>query len=280
MQIVRELAELRSIVSGWRVSGQTIGFVPTMGALHDGHISLVSMSVAACDKTIASIYVNPTQFAPHEDLDAYPRQEAEDVARLEAAGCDLVFCPSSAVMYPDGEETRVDVPKMGAKLEGRFRPHFFGGVATVVTKLFNQVQPDKAFFGEKDYQQVQVITRMVKDLSIPVEICPGPTARAADGLALSSRNAYLTPEERAAAPALHAAMYRATIRMRNGTPVAEATAEAIKSVERAGFRTVEYIDAVDPDTLDLITGDLPAKPCRLIAAAWMGKTRLIDNIEL
>lgn len=280
MQIVRKLSELRETVSAWRKAGLSIGFVPTMGALHAGHISLVRLSVEGCDRTIASIYVNPTQFAPHEDLDSYPRQEAEDAAKLEAAGCDLVFCPSSDVMYPEGEETRVDVPTMGAKLEGQFRPHFFGGVATVVTKLFNQVQPDKAFFGEKDYQQVQIITRMVKDLCIPVEICPGPTLRAADGLALSSRNAYLTPKERAAAPALHAAMHRAAIRMRNGTLPGEAIAEAVESVRKAGFRTVEYIEAVDPATLDPIPAQLPEKPCRLIAAAWMGKTRLIDNIAI
>lgn len=280
MQIVRELSELREIISGWRRDGQSIGFVPTMGALHDGHLSLIRLSVDACDKTVASIYVNPTQFAPHEDLDSYPREEDSDTAKLAAAGCDLVFCPSSETMYPEGEETRVDVPKMGAKLEGQFRPHFFGGVATVVSKLFNQVQPDKAFFGEKDYQQVRIINRMVKDLSMPIEIVPGPTARALDGLALSSRNAYLSPTERACAPALNAALHRAAIRMRNGTPPAEALTEAVDRVSKSGFKTVEYIEAVDPDTLDPIPAELPDKPCRLIAAAWMGRTRLIDNIAL
>ena len=157
MLIVKSLEELRETVTSWKRDGLSVGFVPTMGALHNGHISLVEMSVQRCDRTVTSIYVNPTQFAAHEDLDSYPRQEDEDQSKLKAAGCDLVFCPTTEVMYPEGEETRVDVPSLGAKLEGQFRPHFFGGVATVVCKLFNQVQPDTAFFGEKDFQQVQVI---------------------------------------------------------------------------------------------------------------------------
>ena len=280
MQVVRSLEELRGIVRGWKRDGLTVGFVPTMGALHQGHLSLVDLSVTACDRTVASIFVNPTQFAPHEDLDAYPRQEQADQAMLEAHKCDLVFTPEVATMYPEGEETRVSVPDLGAKLEGQFRPHFFGGVATVVAKLFNQVQPDKAFFGEKDFQQVQVIKRMVIDLCFPIEIVPGATLRAADGLALSSRNAYLTPEERRIAPSLHLAMHRASIRIRNGADQTAAVAEATKTLKEAGFNKVEYITAVDPASLDPIEGAIPDHACRLIAAAWLGKTRLIDNIAL
>ncbi|MAP93516.1 MAG: pantoate--beta-alanine ligase [Ponticaulis sp.] len=280
MQTVSALEDLRKIVRNWKLDGKSVGFVPTMGALHQGHISLVQLSVTECDKTVCSIYVNPTQFAPHEDLDSYPRQIIEDQNLLEAADCDLLFLPEPETMYPPGEETRVDVPELGAKLEGQFRPHFFGGVATVVTKLFNQVQPDKAFFGEKDFQQVQVIKRMVTDLSMPVEIVPGPTLRADDGLALSSRNAYLTPEQRQIAPALNATLHRVAIRMRNGTSPEQAITAAITSLELSGFEKVEYIEAVDGQTLDPIGSDLPDYPCRLITAAWLGKTRLIDNIAL
>lgn len=278
--VIRNLKDLRAQVRAWKTSGLSVGFVPTMGALHAGHVSLVTASVARCDRTIASIFVNPTQFAPHEDLDSYPRTEEDDLNALEAAGCDLAFCPEASVMYPTGEETRVSVPELGAKLEGEFRPHFFGGVATVVSKLFNQVDPDFAFFGEKDFQQVQIIRRMVTDLCFPVEIIPCPTKRAEDGLALSSRNAYLSDAQRRIAPSLQAAMHRAAIRMRFGADLQSVIAEAIKTVEQAGFDKVEYIKACDPDTLDLITGDLPEKPCRLLAAAWLGKTRLIDNIAV
>jgi len=280
MIIVRTLTDLRSLIGNWRAKGHRIGFVPTMGALHAGHLSLVDNAVRQCDRVVTSIFVNPTQFAAHEDLGSYPRHEADDVAKLTAHGCHVAYCPDVATMYPEGEETRVSVPELGAKLEGEFRPHFFGGVATVVSKLFNQVQPDKAFFGEKDYQQVQVIKRMVKDLCIPVEIVPVPTERDVDGLALSSRNAYLTPDERRIAPALSAAMHRAAIRLRNGTPVIAATEEAIRTIEKAGFDRVEYIKACDAENLDLITDAMPERPARLLAAAWLGKTRLIDNIPV
>lgn len=280
MQIVRSLSALREQVRNWKRDGLSVGFVPTMGALHDGHLSLIDASVAQCDRTIASIFVNPTQFAEHEDLGSYPRDEARDTDLLNQHGCDLAFCPDVGTMYPAGEETRVSVPALGAKLEGQFRPHFFGGVATVVSKLFNMVDPDKAFFGEKDFQQVQIIKRMVTDLAFPIEIVACPTGRAADGLALSSRNAYLTEEERRIAPALYAAMHRATIRMRNGHLPGEIIIEAVETLRRAGFKKVEYLEAVDPATLDPIGHEIPDHPCRLIAAAWLGKTRLIDNIAL
>jgi pantoate--beta-alanine ligase len=280
MKIVRTLPELRETVRTWKSEGERIGFVPTMGALHEGHVSLVDLSAAQCTRTIASIFVNPTQFAPHEDLDSYPRQEADDFSKLEAHKCDLVYCPDIETMYPPGDETRVSIPEMGAKLEGRFRPHFFGGVATIVSRLFNQVSPDAAYFGEKDYQQVQIIRRMVRDLSFNVDIIAGPTSRADDGLALSSRNAYLSKEEREIAPGLFAALHRCAIRIRNGVIPATALSEAVLTLERAGFRSVEYIEAVNPDTLDPISETVPDGPCRLIAAAWMGRTRLIDNIKL
>lgn len=280
MKIVRTLTELRETIRIWKSQGDRIGFVPTMGALHAGHVSLVDLSVASCTRTVASIFVNPTQFAPHEDLDNYPRQEEDDFAKLRAHACDLVYCPDVETMYPPGDETRVDVPVMGAKLEGRFRPHFFGGVATIVARLFNQVMPDAAFFGEKDYQQVQIIRRMVRDLSFDIEIVAGATLRADDGLALSSRNAYLTVAERQTAPSLFAALNRCAIRIRNGNTISEAADEAVRSLLKAGFAKVEYIDAVDPSTLDILKDTLPAETCRLIAAAWMGHTRLIDNIEL
>lgn len=280
MQIVRSVSELRAIVKGWKSDGLTVGFVPTMGALHDGHLSLVRASVADCDRTIASIFVNPTQFAAHEDLGSYPRDEQRDTGLLEGVECDLTFCPDAGTMYPDGEEARVTVPALGAKLEGQFRPHFFGGVATVVCKLFNMVDPDKAYFGEKDFQQVQIIKRMVTDLGFPIEIVAGTTGRALDGLALSSRNAYLTPEERKIAPALFAAMHRASIRIRNGMLPGEAITEAVQALRRAGFDRIEYLEACDPDTLDPIDQTVPEKACRLIAATWLGKTRLIDNIAI
>ena len=280
MMIVRTLTDLRSVVKTWKAQGLRVGFVPTMGALHAGHLSLIDRSATECDRTVASIFVNPTQFAAHEDLGSYPRDETRDTDLLADHGCDLAYCPDVETMYPSGEETRVSVPTLGAKLEGQFRPHFFGGVATVVSKLFNQVQPDRAYFGEKDFQQVQVIKRMVKDLAMPVEIIGCPTGRAVDGLALSSRNAYLTAEQRKIAPALYAAMRRAAIRIRRGNLPGEALTEAIETLVRAGFEKVEYLEACDPDTLDPVSFDVPAKPCRLIAAAWLGKTRLIDNIEL
>ncbi len=280
MQRVTELNSLREIVRSWKAEGLSVGFVPTMGALHEGHLSLIDASVHACDRTVASVFINPTQFAAHEDLGSYPRTEDRDCALLDAHGCDLAFLPSVETMYPVGEETRVSVPELGAKLEGEFRPHFFGGVATVVSKLFNMVDPDKAFFGEKDFQQVQVIKRMATDLAFGVEIVPCPTGRDSDGLALSSRNTYLTEEERRIAPALYAALHRTAIRIRNGADPETVIEAATASLLKSGFKTVEYIKACDPDTLDLIGQPIPAKPCRLIAAAWLGRTRLIDNIAL
>lgn len=277
---VGDLNTLKETVRSWKSSGLTVGLVPTMGALHSGHLSLVDASVQSCDRTIASIFVNPTQFAAHEDLGSYPRTYEQDCKLLENHKCDLVFSPDVSTMYPEGEETRVSVPALGAKLEGEFRPHFFGGVATIVAKLFNMMEPDKAFFGEKDFQQVQVIRRMVKDLAFPIEVVACPTGRDIDGLALSSRNAYLSEEERKIAPMLYAAMHRLRIRVRAGTSLETAINEAVRTLLKGGFKSVDYIKVCDLDTLDMITDPVPSEPCRLLAAAWLGKTRLIDNFDL
>lgn len=229
---------------------------------------------------VASIFVNPTQFAPGEDLDRYPRNEEGDVARLSEAGCALVYCPSVEEMYPEGSLTNVRVEAMSDLLDGIYRPHFFYGVATVVARLFIHVQPDVAVFGEKDFQQLQIIKRMVRDLGFAIEIIGGETWRDGDGLAQSSRNAYLSEEERRRANAIFSSLHRAACRLRIGVPVAEAMTEARGAILAAGFSKLDYVSAVDPVTLqDLPDGPLESgRDCRLLAAAWMGSTRLIDNI--
>ena len=279
-KIVRTRADLQAAVRAEREKGNKIGFVPTMGALHDGHISLVKKAGEKCETVIASIFVNPTQFAPGEDLDRYPRNEEGDVARLSAAGCGLVYCPSVEEMYPDGSLTNVRVEEMSDLLDGIYRPHFFYGVATVVARLFIHVQPDVAVFGEKDYQQLQIIRRMVRDLGFGIEIIGGTTWRDEDGLAQSSRNAYLSEEKRSRANAIHSALHRASCRIRIGVPVEEAVREARGHILAAGFSKLDYVSAVDPGTLvDLPDGPLQdGQEGRLLAAAWMGSTRLIDNL--
>jgi pantoate--beta-alanine ligase len=279
-RIVRTRSELQSAVRQARQSGATIGFVPTMGALHDGHISLVKIAGDKSSFVVASIFVNPKQFAPGEDLDVYPRDEAGDVARLSAAGCNLVYCPSVEEMYPAGSVTNVRVEEMSDLLDGIYRPHFFYGVATVVARLFIHVKPDVAVFGEKDYQQLQIIRRMVRDLGFGIEIIGGRTWRDCDGLAQSSRNAYLSAEERQRANAIFAALHRAACRIRIGVAIEDAVREARGHILAAGFSRLDYVSAVDPATLqDLPDGPLDeGQACRLLAAAWMGSTRLIDNI--
>ncbi|MEO1188871.1 MAG: pantoate--beta-alanine ligase [Pseudomonadota bacterium] len=277
---VKTLAELREILGDYRRSGQRIGFVPTMGALHDGHVSLVKTARAQTDVTVVSIFVNPTQFAPGEDLDTYPRTEDADIAKLAAVGTDIIYLPSVEEMYPDGSKTNVRVEQMSDLLDGQFRPHFFYGVATVVARLFVHVQPDLAVFGEKDYQQLQIIRRMVRDLGFPIEIVGGETVRDADGLAQSSRNTYLSTSDRQMANALSAALHRAANRIAIGVPVKDALDEARARISSAGFRSLDYVSAVDPMSLE----DLPDGPVaygqvgRVLGAGWMGKTRLIDNI--
>ena len=264
---VRTLPALRDAISGLRSGGGTIGFVPTMGALHDGHLALVRHAKSLCDKVVVSIFVNPLQFAPTEDLDRYPRDEAGDVIRLQSVGCDLVYLPTVDVLYPENFVSRIEMKGPALGLETDFRPQFFSGVATVVSKLFNQVRPDVAVFGEKDFQQLAVVRAMVRDFDMGIDIVGLPTIRESDGLALSSRNAYLTPEERAIAPKLHQALER----IRDGGSIEQARAD----LTQAGFGQIDYIALRDAETLG---EPREGHPCRLLAALWLGKTRLIDNI--
>ena len=278
LPIIRTVQHLRDAVASWRKQGLRVGLVPTMGALHEGHLSLVRTAKEKCDRVVATLFVNPRQFAPHEDFERYPRDEAGDSALLASAGCDLLYAPERAVMYPDGFSTNVIVNDVSTPLEGEFRPHFFGGVATVVTKLLLQSLPDAAFFGEKDYQQLQVIKRMTRDLDIPVAIEGCATVREHDGLAMSSRNAYLNADERRIAARLNHIMHDAIKAVRAGQPVADAEADAARHVIAAGFGSVDYIAIRDAETLAPIT-DL-SRPTRILAAAWLGKTRLIDNMAV
>lgn len=257
-----------------------IGFVPTMGSLHDGHLSLVETALSSCDRVVASIFVNPTQFAPHEDFDDYPRTEESDRQKLQSAGADLAYVPSVKEMYPDGSVTNVRVEGLSDMLDGIYRPHFFYGVTTIVARLFLHVQPHVAVFGEKDYQQLQIIRRMVTDLAFPIEIIGAPTIRDADGLAQSSRNAYLTPEERASAPAMKRALDFAAELLSGGARVDDALNEACEQIQNAGFKSIDYVSAINPtDLTDLPLGEVQRGfEGRLLAAAWLGKTRLIDNI--
>ncbi len=279
-QTVRTLRDLRDALAPYRLSQQRIGFVPTMGALHQGHISLVEKARHHTDVTVASIFINPTQFAPGEDLDAYPRTEEADLEKLGAVGCDLVYLPSVEEMYPQGTVTNIRVEGLSDLLDGIYRPHFFYGVSTVVARLFIHVQPHVAVFGEKDYQQLQIIKQMTRDLGFPIEIVGSETIRDSDGLAQSSRNAYLSAEERQMANTISASLHRAAARLLTGRSVDEVIAEASARIMNAGFASLDYVSAVDPITLkDLPDGAVaPGFEGRLLAAAWMGRTRLIDNI--
>ncbi|HEX6860209.1 MAG TPA: pantoate--beta-alanine ligase [Caulobacteraceae bacterium] len=276
LKTVRTAADLRAQVRAWKREGLTVAMVPTMGALHEGHLSLVRLAKEKADRVVASIFVNPTQFAPHEDFDAYPRAEDRDAGLLEAAGCDLLYAPTAAEMYPQGFATTVTVAGVSEPMDGAARPHHFAGVATVVTKLLTQCEPDIAVFGEKDYQQLLVIKRLVRDLDLPVEIVGAPTARAEDGLALSSRNAYLTPEQRRLAAALPATLKRAAEAVAAGQAVTEAEAKAVADLLASGFDNVDYVEVRDADTLQRPAG----ANARIFVAAWLGKTRLIDNMAV
>ncbi|MDP2259812.1 MAG: pantoate--beta-alanine ligase [Caulobacter sp.] len=278
LPVVRTVAELRAQVSAWKREGLRVAMVPTMGALHEGHLSLVRLGNEKADRTVASIFVNPAQFAPHEDFDAYPRGEDRDSALLAAAGCALLFAPAVGEMYPEGFATTVNVATgVSEPLEGVSRPHFFGGVATVVSKLLNQCRPDVAIFGEKDYQQLLVIKRMARDLDLGVEIVGGPTSREADDLAMSSRNAYLTPEEREAAAALPAAMRAAVEFLREGQPAATVEGRVKAILGEAGFGKIDYVEVRDGETLERLGPGPVGAGARVFVAAWMGRTRLIDN---
>jgi pantoate--beta-alanine ligase len=249
-----------------------------MGALHEGHLSLIAVAKARADRVIASLFVNPTQFARGEDFEAYPRSEARDAALLSDAGCDLLFAPSVQDMYAPGFATTVTVSGVSEPLDGQSRPSHFSGVATVVTKLLIQARPGVAVFGEKDYQQLLVIKRLVLDLDLPTTIIGAPTVRAEDGLALSSRNAYLTPAEREIAASLNAALLNLARALAAGEPVAPAEAKAIEALISAGFDSIDYVEARHADTLERLgPGPIGQAPARVLAAARLGKTRLIDN---
>lgn len=276
--VIRSISTLRRVVRGWRNSGDTIALVPTMGALHAGHLELVRQGRRRADRVVVSIFVNPAQFAPHEDLASYPRRWTADRAALAREKVDLIWAPSVSEMYPSGFATRIE-PAGPAKvgLEDKFRPHFFGGVATVVAKLLHQVEPHIAMFGEKDFQQFRVVTAMARDLDIPVRIVGVPTIRERDGLAMSSRNAYLSPSERAAAPALHGVLKDCARRIKSGQPIGTALAAGRAVIRHAGFR-IDYLEARDASTLTPIKA--LGRPARLLVAARIGRTRLIDNIKI
>lgn len=278
LPVVRSVEDLRARVSAWHRAGQTVALVPTMGALHDGHLALIRRGRELADHVVASVFVNPTQFAPHEDFDRYPRDEAGDAAKLASVGCDLLYAPTVRSMYPEGFATAVSVGGPSQGLCGTFRPQMFGGVALVVTKLFLRSQADFAVFGEKDYQQLMVIRRFARDLDIPVTVVGLPTVREADGLALSSRNAYLTPDERACAPELNRALTEAAAALSAGGP-AEPAIETVKArIAAAGFASVDYVELRDAETLEPVSR--VERPARLLAAAWLGKARLIDNVPV
>jgi pantoate--beta-alanine ligase len=258
---------------------ERIGLVPTMGAIHDGHLALVREAKRACARTVATLFVNPRQFAPSEDLAGYPRDESGDAAKLAAAGCDLLFAPDVNEMYRPGFATTVSVSGLTAGLCGPFRPGHFEGVATIVAKLLIHAMPDAAYFGEKDYQQLLVVRRMARDLDLPVEIVGVPTVRAPDGLALSSRNAYLTPAERAVAPALHRTLAETVERLADGTTLAaDEIARVLIALGRAGFQKIDYVAVCDAETLAPLVR--VTAPARVLAAAWLGKARLIDNVPV
>lgn len=278
LETVRTVADLRRIIHDWRAEGETVALIPTMGALHAGHLSLVRRGLASASRTCVTLFINPTQFAPHEDFDTYPRDELGDAAKLEEVGTHLLFAPSRQEMYPEGDTTRVSVGGIGDILEGEYRPGFFAGVATVVTKLLMQALPDIAIFGEKDYQQLQVIKRLVRDLHIPVKIGCAKTVREPDGLALSSRNAYLSCDERAMASDLYWTLNAVADHVANGkNPDAEAK-RGIETLLEAGFARVDYLTVRDAATLEPWSD--PRRPGRVLAAAWLGTTRLIDNVPI
>jgi pantoate--beta-alanine ligase len=304
--VVRSIADLRGAIGAWRRKGQTIALVPTMGALHAGHLALVKRAGELADRVVVSIFVNPSQFAPHEDLARYPRDEAGDLARL-AGGAHLVWAPTATDMYPEGFATRIAPAGAAQGLESDFRPHFFGGVTTVCAKLFGAVTPDIAVFGEKDYQQLCVVKQMVRDLNMPLEIVGVETTREPDGLALSSRNVYLSAEERAIAPTLNRVLRdlaekaqavvsggaprkvkapRPTPLVRDPTLPPQAhqlpdlislCEEAAAELTAAGFTKVDYVAVRAADALHVVS-DVGARPLRVLGAAWLGTTRLIDNV--
>ncbi|MGX5842841.1 pantoate--beta-alanine ligase [Mesorhizobium sp. ArgA1] len=275
--VVETVLALRAVIRDWRRDGLSVALVPTMGALHDGHISLVRAALSTADRCIVSIFVNPAQFAPTEDLDKYPRQLARDLDQLAQAGAHLAFTPMVSEMYPAGFATRISVGGPSSGLESDFRPTFFEGVATVVAKLFLQALPDCAVFGEKDYQQLCVVRKLCRDLDLPVDIVGAPTVRDAHGLAMSSRNAYLGAAELGVARQLNVILRQAAAALASGTDESSVTAKAAAALLDAGFDRVDYVAARESLTLAPWRRDSDG---RLLTAAWLGKTRLIDNVEV
>lgn len=273
--IIRPLTRLRALVRDWQSRGESIGVVPTMGALHEGHLSLVRAARASCDRVIVTLFVNPRQFNNAEDFARYPRSEHADAELLGPLGVDALFVPDADEVYPAEHATTISVTGVTALLEGAHRPGHFDGVATVVTLLFNMTQPDRAFFGEKDWQQLQLVRRLARDLKLPVEIVPCPCVRAEDGLALSSRNQRLTAEGRVRAAALPRVLFQATARIEAGEPVAATLAAAQSELEVAGIGPVEYLELRDAETLG---EPQSGRPARLLIAAWLDGVRLIDNL--
>lgn len=277
--VITTVADLRARRAGWQREGARVGLVPTMGALHQGHLSLIKDAAARSQRTVVSIFVNPRQFGPTEDFQRYPRDLERDGAAMAAQGMtDVIFAPEAGEIYPDGFATEIRIGGPARGLESDFRPHFFAGVATVVARLLITVAPDVAVFGEKDYQQLLVVRRLVRDLGLPVEIFGAPIVRDADGLAMSSRNAYLAPREREIAGSLNRVLFKAAERIRTGTSIADAEHEARNALLAAGFDSVDYVAARDTDTLasaEHASGDM-----RILAAATIGGTRLIDNMAV
>lgn len=280
LPVARTVDDLRATVRDWKRQGFRVALVPTMGALHDGHLTLVREAAARADRVVASNFVNPTQFAAHEDLGKYPRQQEEDARLLAGAGCHLMFAPSADEMYPEGFATSVTVAGPALGLEGDFRPQMFGGVALVVTKLFNQVQPDIAVFGEKDYQQLMVVRRFVRDLDLPIEVVGAPTQRDGWGLALSSRNAYLSEAELEVARRLNGVLAEAGAQAASGRPLPGVEKDAYAALLKAGFERIDYVAIRRAEDLGVFRDDVVDAPARILAAAWLGKTRLIDNLAV
>lgn len=275
--IVRSLDELRALTASWRKAGETIGVVPTMGALHEGHLSLVRAAKADCDRVIVTLFVNPRQFNSPDDFAKYPRTEDSDAALLQPLQVDALFVPDAAEVYPAGHVTTVSVTGVSEPLEGAHRPGHFDGVATVVTLLFNMTQADRAYFGEKDWQQLQVVKRLVTDLKLPIQIVPCPIVRAEDGLALSSRNQRLSLAARAKASVLPQVLMDAACKIESGTKLEAVLRDAQTRLAAAGLGPVEYIELRDSASL---ATPVPGQPCRLLAAVWLDGVRLIDNVAV
>ena len=278
--IVRTQRDLRGQIWEWRGLGETIAFVPTMGALHEGHLSLVKLAKTRAEKVVVSIFVNPTQFAPGEDFESYPRTEESDVEKLASVGCDLVYIPRQGSMYNAHHATHIKVGGVAENLETDHRPTFFEGVALVVTKLLNRVAPDIAIFGEKDYQQLATIRRLVADLDMPIDIVGAPIARDEFGLALSSRNQYFDEAGLSKARQLNRIMFACAKSMRDGEDIKDATAHAQTALIHAGFSSIDYISVACPDSLEIKTSGIVSKPMRLLVAAHCEGVRLIDNCEV